>query len=66
MQDQIIETTRSTDEISTQKITPKDPNKTKDLLKELTTFIGAKVMFHNNIDTQKGVVDGAIGSIVNI
>jgi hypothetical protein len=43
---------------------PTDVNKTGDLPKEQTIFVEAKVMLRYNADTEKGLVNRAIGEVV--
>ncbi len=65
-QDQIIDATRNTKDISLEKVIPTDINKTGGLPSDITIFIGAKVMLRSNIDISKGLVNGAIGYITKI
>ena len=65
-QDQIIDSNRNMDNITLDNIIPLDINKTGGLPKELRIFVGAKVMLRSNIDTDKGLVNGAIGLIKEI
>ena len=44
----------------------KDSNLTAGLEAELVVAIGARVMLRRNIDTKHGLVNGAIGTVVNI
>ena len=44
----------------------KDCNLTARLEVELTIAIGARVMLHRNMDTKKGLVNGAIGTVTAI
>ena len=65
-QDQFIDSTRNINNIALESIIPSDINKTDGLPKELTIFVGAKVMLRSNIDVSKGLVNGAIGFIEEI
>ena len=44
----------------------KDSNLTAGLEAELVVAVGARVMLRRNIDTKHGLVNGAIGTVVNI
>src|SRR5271154_5268824 len=65
-QDQLLDTTRRTENISMDNIIPSDINKTGGLPKELEIFVGAKIMLRSNIDVRNGLVNGAIGCITEI
>jgi ATP-dependent exoDNAse (exonuclease V) alpha subunit len=47
-------------------VIPKDDNKTGGLPKELSIFPGARVMLRYNINTAKGLVNGAMRTITEI
>jgi ATP-dependent exoDNAse (exonuclease V) alpha subunit len=49
-----------------ERITSNDINKTGGLPKKLEIFRGAKVMLRSNINVERGLVNGAIGNIVDI
>jgi ATP-dependent DNA helicase PIF1 len=65
-QDNIMNTTKNLDKNDIETLIPTDINKTGGLPKELTIFVGAKVMLRYNVDTQKGLVNGAMGEIEEI
>jgi hypothetical protein len=52
----IIQTSKNLDNVDRDTLIPTDVNKTGGLPKELTIFVGAKVMLRYNVDTEKGLV----------
>ena len=65
-QDKIINTDRQLESADLEKLIPTDINKTGALPKKLMLFVGAKVMLRYNVDTIKGLVNGAMGEVVEI
>lgn len=65
-QDQIVDATRNVENMDLDKLIPTDINKTGGLPKQLTLFQTAKVMLRYNVDTSKGLVNGAIGHVTQI
>jgi hypothetical protein len=67
-QDDIIQTSKNLENVDRDTLIPTDVNKTEGLPKELTIFVGAKVMLRSrlryNADTEKGLVNRAIGEVV--
>ena len=64
--DRLIDATKNKNNTDMAVIIPSDINKTGGLPKELSIFVGARVMLRYNVDTVKGLVNGAIGAIVEI
>ncbi len=65
-QDSIVDATRKMTNVELETIIPSDINKTGGFPASSQIFVGAKVMLRKNIDTMKGLVNGAIGTITEI
>ncbi len=63
--DKSIET-KNYGEKSNDKYIPNDPNKIVGLVSSITIGVGSGVMLRNNINVQKGFVNGAMGIVTSI
>lgn len=61
-----MDDTQNTDNLNLNDNIPTDINKTWGLTRNLYTFIGAKIMVRSNVDATKGLVNEAIGFIIDI
>lgn len=62
-QDRIVDSAKSTANVDITTLIPTDINKTGGLPKTLTLFVGAKIMLHYNVATERGLVNGAMGNV---
>ena len=64
--DRLVDASKNTSSHNLDSVIPIDVNKTGGLPKELSIFVGARVMLRYNLDTSKGLVNGAMGNITEI
>lgn len=65
-QDRLAEHDRKQLNVPLERIIPADINKTAGVPKQLTLYIGLRVMLRYNVDVSKGLVNGSIGTIEEI
>ncbi|KAG5666753.1 hypothetical protein PVAND_014765 [Polypedilum vanderplanki] len=64
--DTLVNPTRNATNVDISSIVSTDINKTGAMPSQLVIFVGAKVMLRSNVDVEKGLVNGAIGTIKEI
>ncbi|KAG5677079.1 hypothetical protein PVAND_006863 [Polypedilum vanderplanki] len=64
--DTLVNATRNATNVDIGSIVSTDINKTGAMPSQLVIFVGAKVMLRSNVDVEKGLLNGAIGTIKEI
>lgn len=64
--DRISDAIKDASKITIDRLIPDDINKTGGLPKTLPLFVGARVLLRYNVDTCKGLVNGAMGEVIKI